>query len=159
MPYVHRTTVAADDIDDLAHASNVRYVQWILDAAVAHSVAVGVGQAEYRIRGHVFVVRRHEIEYLRPALVNDELDVETRVVGFTAATAERHTIIRRAADEVVLALGRSTWVLVAHASGRPQRIPEDLRSLMPAEAPSPDWQRWWPAKSPSSAAGPGGPGA
>jgi len=136
MPYVHRTTVAADDIDELDHASNVRYVQWILDAAVAHSVAVGVGQAEYRARGHVFVVRRHEVEYLRPALLGDGLAVETRVVGFTAATAERHTLIRRASDETILAIGRSTWVLVAHAPGRPQRPPQEPRQPRPPQAPS-----------------------
>ena len=39
--------VGAADIDELGHASNIAYVRWIQDVAVAHSEAVGLGLAEY----------------------------------------------------------------------------------------------------------------
>ena len=64
-------TVADDDIDVLGHASNIAFVRWIQDVAIAHSAAVGLDLEGYRRLGAVFVVVRHEIDYLRPALRGD----------------------------------------------------------------------------------------
>ena len=61
-------TVVDDDIDALGHASNIAFVRWIQDVAIAHSSAVGLGLEGYQRLGAVFVVVRHEIDYLRPAL-------------------------------------------------------------------------------------------
>ena len=128
MPYVHRVAVAPADIDELDHASNVSYVRWIQDAAVAHSTAVGLDVAAYRARGAVFVVVRHEIDYRRPALLGDALDVETRVCAMGTATSERRTVIRRAEDGVELARAVTRWAHVDLARGRPTRIPDDVRT-------------------------------
>ena len=66
-------TVADEDIDILGHASNIAFVRWIQDATLAHSAAVGLGLEAYQRLGGVFVVVRHEIDYLRPALRGDAL--------------------------------------------------------------------------------------
>jgi acyl-CoA thioester hydrolase len=139
MPFVYRTVVRDDDIDDLGHANNLVYVRWVLEAAVAHSQAAGFGARAYLERGQVFVVRRHELEYLRPAFAGDALEIETRVTAFSAATSQRSTVIRRERDGGLLAAGRTTWAYLVQASGRPTRIPDDLRGAMPAESPSPEW--------------------
>ncbi len=143
MPFVLQTQVRPDDIDELGHASNLVYLRWVLEAAVAHSNAAGLGPAEYRARGQVFVVRRHEIEYFRSAMPGDAIAIETRVTGFQAATSERQTTIRRAADELVLACARTRWAFVTQASGRPLRIPDDIQALLPAEESDPAWVKHW----------------
>ena len=145
MPFVLQTHVRPEDIDELGHASNLVYLRWVLEAAVAHSIAAGLGPAEYRARGQVFVVRRHEIEYFRSAMPGDALAVETRVTAFQAATSERQTMIRRATDAVVLACARTRWAFVAQASGRPVRIPDDIQAVLPAEASDPVWLKHWRA--------------
>jgi acyl-CoA thioester hydrolase len=143
MPHVLQLQVLPDDIDELGHASNLVYLRWVLEAAKAHSAAVGLGPEDYLARGQVFVVRRHEIEYFRAAMLGDALDVDTRVTQFLAATSERQTTIRRAADGTVLACARTRWAFVAHATGRPMRIPDDIQALLPAEAPDPVWLKLW----------------
>lgn len=118
-------TVDARDIDVLGHASNVAYIRWVQDVARAHSEHVGWGHDEYVALGAVFVVRRHEIDYLRPAVRGDDLELATWIEGFKAATSLRVTLI--ACDGVPVARARTTWALVSTDSGRPSRIPAEVR--------------------------------
>jgi acyl-CoA thioester hydrolase len=115
--------------------SNVVYVRWIQDVAVAHSEAVGLGLEAYRQRGAVFVVRRHEVDYLRPALSGDEVDVETRVVAMSLVTATRQTFIRRVADGQVLVQAQTQWAYVSTATGRPVRIQPEVTQRFTIEPP------------------------
>jgi acyl-CoA thioester hydrolase len=129
-----RFTVEEADIDRLGHASNIAYVRWLQDASVAHSAAVGFGLEDYRRLGGVFVVRRHEIDYLRPVLRGDRLEVRTWIGSAAAARCVRITEIRLA--DAVVARAETTFAYVEDASGRPMRIPEPIRSAfrMPARA-------------------------
>ena len=128
-------TVDDADIDALGHASNVAYIRWVQDIAKAHSEHVGWGYPQYLELGSVFVVRRHEIDYLRPAMPGDELSLETWVEGWKAATSLRVTRIRKV-DGSDVARARTTWALVSTASGRPGRIPADVREAFKHGAPS-----------------------
>jgi acyl-CoA thioester hydrolase len=122
--------VTDDCIDTLGHASNIAYVQWIQDVAVAHSVAVGLDFDGYRQLGAVFVVRRHEVDYLRPVLRGERLEVRTWIDSAMAAKCKRATEIVRIADdgaELVCARAMTTWGYVDTAAGRPTRIPETVR--------------------------------
>jgi acyl-CoA thioester hydrolase len=124
---------AAADIDDLGHASNLAYVRWILDVATAHSAALGWDLARYRELGAVFVVRRHEIDYVAQVLPGDALIAETWVEEWRPASCVRRTELRRG-DQIV-ARGATTWALMALPSGRPRRIPDDLRALFGGGSP------------------------
>jgi len=122
--------VSDEDIDMVGHASNIAYVRWIQDAAVAHSEAVGFGIDAYRELGAVFVVRRHEIDYLRPVLRGDRLEVRTWIDSAFAAKSRRATEISRIAEDgsaVLVARAMTTWGFVDVAAGRPTRIPMTVR--------------------------------
>lgn len=123
---MHRIEVAADDIDALGHAGNVRWVDWVNGVAEAHSRAVGLGPDRYRALGFAWVVRRHEIDYLREAHEGDTLEVLTWVESFRGATCVRHTYFRRTESDVTLARAATTWALLSTTTGRPTRIPEEL---------------------------------
>ncbi|HYI02764.1 thioesterase family protein [Hyalangium sp.] len=135
MPFSIRLRVTAQELDELQHVSNVVYIRWIQDAAVAHSEAVGLSLEEYRKLGAVFVVRRHEVDYLRPALSGDEVEVETRVVARSPVTATRQTFIRRMADGQVLVQAQTQWAYVSTATGRSVRIPPEVTERFAIEPP------------------------
>jgi acyl-CoA thioester hydrolase len=120
-------TARPEDIDELGHVSNLVYVRWVLDTAKAHSVARGWGHAEYVASGTVWVVRRHEIDYLAPVTVGQQLVGETWVDPWKAASCVRRTELVR--DGVVVARAATTWAFMSIASGRPQRIPDELKVL------------------------------
>ena len=122
----------AADIDELGHVSNLVYVRWVLDVAMAHSRAAGWDHAAYRRLGAVFVVRRHEIDYVAQVREGEALVGETWVESWKAASCIRRTELRR--GELVVARGATTWALISLASGRPQRIPEPLLAAFTREA-------------------------
>jgi acyl-CoA thioester hydrolase len=115
------------DIDELGHVSNLVYVRWVLDVAMGHSRALGWDHAEYRALGAVFVVRRHEIDYVAQVRAGDVLVGETWVEGWRLASCIRKTELRRG-DQVV-ARAATTWAMMSFTSGRPVKIPDDLRAL------------------------------
>lgn len=117
--------VQPEDIDQMGHVNNVVYLRYAQDAAVAHWLAFA---SEEQLRDYVWVARRHEIDYLRPAFPGDELLARTWVGEATGATYERFVDITRPKDGEVLAKVRSVWVLLDAKSLRPRRITEGLRT-------------------------------
>jgi acyl-CoA thioester hydrolase len=133
--YQHQIRVEDADIDMLGHASNIAFVRWIQDVAVAHSAAVGYALPAFLERGAFFVVRRHEVDYLRPALRGEPLVVRTWIESAAAAKCERVTEIARpgpgtepGADAELVATARTTWGYVEAATGRPVRIHDEVRA-------------------------------
>ena len=137
--FVHVFSVSPEDIDELGHAGNVRWVQWLSDAAAAHSRSIGLDLASYREMGVLWVVRKHEIEYLGEAKEGERLEAVTWVDSLRGATSLRRTIFRRGSQ--VLARAATTWVLVSMTTGRPTRIPKDLLARY-------GYDRRGPAKTP-----------
>jgi acyl-CoA thioester hydrolase len=123
------------DMDEFGHASNISYVRWIQDVARAHSNAVGFDTDAYRTLGALFFVRRHEIDYVRPVVAGDRLELRTWIDSASAAACKRATEIV-APGGVVAARAMTTWAYVDIASGRPKRIPDTIRSAfgMPTTA-------------------------
>ena len=136
MPYLHEVEVLPGDIDRLGHASNQVYLRWVMDAALAHSTALGLPEDAYFARGEAWVVRRHELRYLKAALAGDRLVVETRVATMSAASSVRQTRILRRGDGAVLCAATTDWVYVALSAGRPIRIPLEIRARFPVEPSS-----------------------
>jgi acyl-CoA thioester hydrolase len=119
----HTIDVVAEkgDIDENGHVSNLVYLRWVQDAAIAHSTAVGWDHAAYKRVGAAFFVVRHEIDYLGAAFEGETLKVTTVVTTWSAATSERRTRIVRASDDKLLARCVTKWAFVG-LNGRPRRI-------------------------------------
>lgn len=116
-PFTLAVRVGPDDIDAMRHVNNVAFLRMVQDAAAAHWLSLAPPDWRETV---AWVVRRHEIEYLRPGFEGDELVVKTWVGEPSAATWERFTEIARGGE--VLVEARTGWVLVDAASGRPRRI-------------------------------------
>jgi acyl-CoA thioester hydrolase len=113
------------DIDELEHVSNVVYVRWIQEVAIEHSRAAGYDSDAYHELGAVFVVRRHEVDYLAPAYAGERVRITTWVDSWRGASALRRTVIERAEGDAV-ARALTLWVFIDRRSGRPVRIPPEL---------------------------------
>lgn len=123
--YVHTLTVSADDIDMLGHASNIAIVRWVQDTAVAHSAAVGLDFEAYAALRAVFVLRRHEIDYLRSAYLGESVVVRTWLEAALGASCIRAMEFYR--EDVLIAKSRTTWAWIDTVAQRPTRIPEAVR--------------------------------
>jgi acyl-CoA thioester hydrolase len=117
----------AADIDELGHVSNLVYLRWVLDVAMAHTRALGWDYPQYRALGAVFMVRRHELDYVAQVTLGQALRAETWVDSWRLASCIRKTELLR--DGQVVARAATTWAMIGVASGRPQRIPDELTAL------------------------------
>ena len=137
--FEHLHTVLADEIDHLGHANNLAYLQWMLDAAAAHSAAQGWNVERYLKLGAAWVVRSHEIKYLLPALEGDRLVVRTWLTDLKHFSTLRRYRMMRADDGRVLASAATQWAFVDLASGTLKRIPPEVLAAFefaPDEEPS-----------------------
>ncbi len=125
-PEVTLTIMASEsDIDELGHVSNVVYLKWVIDAAKEHSRRAGYGShTAFQPFGAVFVVRRHELDYLAPAFAGDLIELVTWIESWKAASSIRHVSIRRDGTELCHCV--TTWAFVSSEDGRPRRIPAEL---------------------------------
>jgi len=107
------------DIDRQGHVNNVAIVRYIQEAAIAHWLSVASAEVQ---AAFTWVVRRHEVEYLRPAFPGEELLLRTWVGAPSGATWERFTEVLRSGEEKPLVTARTVWVLLDAATGRPRRV-------------------------------------
>jgi len=125
--YTHVVVATLADIDELEHVSNLVYLRWVLDVARAHSDARGWDPAAYRRLGATWVVRRHEIDYVRSAKLGDEIAVTTWVEAWKRVSCIRRTELALR-DGSPLARAATTWAFVELGGGRPTRVPDELVS-------------------------------
>lgn len=130
MPAVHIRTirVGEDSIDVHGHVNNQEYLRWMQDAAIEHSSLQGWPMERYLELGASWYVKSHFIEYLRPALLADEILACTWVAGMDRRTSLRQTVFLRRADRQMLARAQTQWIFVDLSSGRPRAIPEAVRT-------------------------------
>ena len=124
--YIEKITVTEADMDMQGRVSNLRYVQWMQDLAVAHSAANGWSMERYAAVGQGWVVRQHRITYRKPAVAGQVISGTTWVADFASRQCTRRYLFWRGADAALLAEAETLWIYIDYASGRPVRIPEEL---------------------------------
>lgn len=75
--------------------------------------------------GTLFVVRRCEVEYLRPARLNDELEVCTSLVNLGGASITMAQNVSRDGTDLVDAVIKIACVAI---DGRPKRMPTQIQA-------------------------------
>jgi acyl-CoA thioester hydrolase len=137
--FTARRRVEWRDIDPAGHVNNANYLAYLEDCAVQTAAAHGWPMARMIAAGFGIFARRYRIEYRRPAVLDDELEVGTWVSDVRRATAVRHYAIRRPAGGELILRAFALWAWVDLATGRPMRIPAeflaDFRPNITAESP------------------------
>jgi len=132
-PYIQSRTVESSDLDEFGHVNNVRYIDWAMDIAWAHSGALGLPFAEYERLGVGCVVWRHEFDYLASTREGDVIDIATWI-----AECDKRVRLVRAFEmrrgNGVLFKGRTKFVTIDMATGKPARMPNEfITAYEPAE--------------------------
>jgi acyl-CoA thioester hydrolase len=122
-PLHKQITATEADADELGHVNNAVWVRWIQDMATAHWEAAA--PAEHR-EAYVWVVTRHEIDYLRAVLPGETVTGRTWVAEAPkGARFDRHVEFT-GADGKPRVKARTTWAILDKATGRPLRVPEEV---------------------------------
>lgn len=109
------------------HANYLRFIERarteMLRELGFHQGAIHTGETGDAL---FFVVARMQLEFLRPARMDDLLTVETRPSKISAAVIELEQIVRR--EEEILFTARV--LIAALADGKPRRLPRDFREKL-----------------------------
>ncbi|HYW17309.1 MAG TPA: thioesterase family protein [Allosphingosinicella sp.] len=116
-------TAGSGDIDELGHVNNAVWVRWIQDMATGHW---RFAADPAHVDSYVWVVVRHEIDYLRAVLPGET------VIGRTwvgepprGARFDRHVEFS-GADGKPRVKARTTWAILDKSTGRPLRVPDEV---------------------------------
>lgn len=124
--YSYQFTVPEHVIDANGHVNNITYVQWMQDVAVRHSEAQGCTQDRYRHLGSSWVVRAHQVEYLRPAYAGEDIEILTWVCHMKRTRSLRRYRFRRVGDDTTLVRAETDWVYVDSTTGKPKTIDAEV---------------------------------
>ena len=126
-PFTVSIIVSNNEIDQLGHANNQVYLDWMMKAAYEHSESLGLSVNDYLSIGIAMVAKRHEINYLSATFINDNL-----IVGTWIATNDnrfrsmRKYQIIRMGDQKTILRAETDWVSLNIDNGKPQRMPDEF---------------------------------
>jgi len=121
--FTRQITATDADIDELGHVNNAVWVKWIQDVAVAHWHAVA-DPAHHD--AYVWVVVRHEIDYLRAVLPGETVTARTWVGEAPRGARFDRLMEFTGTDGKVHVRARTQWAIIDKASGRPIRVPPEV---------------------------------
>jgi acyl-CoA thioester hydrolase len=140
------------EVDSLGHVNNAAYVNYLEQAAIDHATFLGLTIDRLRALGGVFVARRHDILFLRPAHTGDFLRIVTWLGEPQGARVERNYLVVREPDppavapvagaalrgvdpipDDLLAVRATTEWVFASETGMPRRIPAEIVALFRAD--------------------------
>jgi acyl-CoA thioester hydrolase len=116
-------TAEAEHIDELGHVNNAVWVQWMEQVAVSHWRARANPDHQ---QAYVWIVVRHEIDYLRAAHEGERITARTWAgEAPQGARFDRH-IEFIGEDGKLRVRARSWWAVIDREAGKPVRVPADV---------------------------------
>ncbi len=135
-PFRFPVRVYYEDTDAGGVVYHANYLRYAERARTEFLRAGGVEQREMRETEDVaFVVRRCTIDYRAPAVLDDALEVVTRITGVRGAALEAvQEVVRRGETEPLVVL--DLVIAGVNGRGRPVRLPQRIRDLVGGTAPA-----------------------
>jgi acyl-CoA thioester hydrolase len=128
MTHQFHTRVYYEDTDLAGIVYHANYLKFIERARSEMVREAGISQTALKAgQGIVFAVRRMEMDFIAPARFEDDLRVETRLIGVKGASFDLDQSVWRGADRLYAA---KVQVVCLTDSGRAVRIPADIRQKL-----------------------------
>lgn len=125
--YTLTITVSSEDLDLLHHVNNLVYVKWMDKIATNHWAHL---TKDTPLPQYVWVVVRHEIDYLKQAILGDEIIVKTWVGETKGVTSVRFMEFYK--NDVLLVKAKTTWAMLDAITHKPSRIRENVLKVLQA---------------------------
>ncbi|MDO6596946.1 thioesterase family protein [Oceanihabitans sp. 2_MG-2023] len=118
--------VTKQDLDNLNHVNNIRYVQWVNDIAKQNweQIAPTPIKKEY-----FWILLSHHIEYKQPAFLNDVLLIKTYVTKSEGVKSTRIVEIFNKDTFKLLAKSETNWCFISKKTQKPTRITTAISCL------------------------------
>ncbi|MGX1929086.1 acyl-CoA thioesterase [Flagellimonas sp. 2504JD4-2] len=124
--YTEVFEVASEDLDELDHVNNIRYVEWIQGASKKHWFkATDIATR----KDLVWVVKNHNITYLKSARLGDSIQIHTYIKETKGPISKRVVEIKNNKTGALLVKGITEWCLLDATTFKPKRVPKAVQDL------------------------------
>jgi acyl-CoA thioester hydrolase len=121
-----------EDTDFSGRVYHTRYLQFMERGRSDYLRLLGIHHRELAESGQAFAVRHMEIDFHKPAAIDDVLTVRTATAGMTGARVRlRQEVLK---DGEVLVAATVTVALIG-PRGRPVKLPAPVREALAGAAP------------------------
>ena len=125
--FVFPMRVYYEDTDAAGIVYFANYLKFAERARTEYLRTLGIDQIDLRReRGIFFAVHRAEIEYLKPAKLDDLVDVTAELIFMNYVRFDAEQLVRRGTEVLARMFTR---VVCLSLDGRPTRLPRDLHAL------------------------------
>ncbi len=116
-------TVVKDDLDELLHVNNMRYVQWVQYLAKDHWISATTPLQQ---KENVWVLLSHHIEYKSSAVLHDEIHLKTYVKRSKGVTSPRIVEMYHKDTNKLIVKSETNWCLLDGTTKKPKRITAEI---------------------------------
>ncbi|MEO9513545.1 MAG: acyl-CoA thioesterase [Flavobacteriaceae bacterium] len=118
--------VTMDDLDDLNHVNNIRYMEWIQEISKKHWLEVTGNDLQNNM---VWVVKNHNIDYKKPAILGDIIEVSTYIQKTSGPLSTRVVEIINNKTSQLIVKACTEWCLLDAKTLKPKRVPQNIQNL------------------------------
>ncbi|WP_349351364.1 MULTISPECIES: acyl-CoA thioesterase [unclassified Flagellimonas] len=124
--YSEAFDVVPNDLDDLNHVNNIRYVEWIQEISKRHWNHVTTEAIQQSL---IWVVRNHNITYHKSAVLGNTILITTYIAKNQGPISTRVVEIKNKETDELLVKAVTEWCLLDAKTFRPKRVPEEIQAL------------------------------
>ena len=124
--YSEAFDVVPNDLDDLNHVNNIRYVEWIQEISKRHWNHVTTEAIQQSL---IWVVRNHNITYHKSAGLGNTMLINTYIAKNQGPISTRVVEIKNKETDELLVKAVTEWCLLDAKTFRPKRVPEEIQAL------------------------------
>lgn len=125
----HKVKIYYEDTDAGGVVYYANYLKYLERARTELLAERGIDVAEYHNKGFLFAVVNVDVQYKKPAVLGDVIDVTTEVTDVTNVTISIGHRIFRGSTLLVEATVRLACI---NKDGKARRLPEEFASLLSA---------------------------
>lgn len=127
MVHRHSVKIYYEDTDAGGVVYYANYLRYMERARTELLSERRIDVADYHRRGYLFAVVNLDVQYKKPAVLGDVIEVMTEVEDMTHVTISlRHRIFRHGE----LLVESSVRLACIGKEGKPQRLPEEIEALL-----------------------------
>ena len=119
-PVVVPIQVRFRDLDALGHVNNAVYLTYLEVARAAYFSRL---EPDWVGKGH-FILARAEVDFLRPILLQDPVEVGVQVVRLGRSSFDMEYLVLAAGEEAARGKTVQVWL----EGGRPAPLPQEVRA-------------------------------
>ena len=118
--------VKPNDLDELNHVNNIRYIEWVNDMAKSHWSKLATPNM---LKDYFWVLINHNIAYKSQAVINDNIQLKTYVKSSEGVTSTRMVEIHNIDTQKLLAISETKWCFMNVKTKKPTRITTEIINL------------------------------